>query len=29
PGSLQMHLLDELYQLDEETLATRLKLQVR
>ncbi|MEF1329604.1 hydroxyethylthiazole kinase [Vibrio sp. M260121] len=28
PGSLQMNLLDELYQLDEETLAKRLKLQV-
>jgi len=25
---LQMHLLDELYQLDEKTLAKRLKLQV-
>ncbi|WDG10996.1 hydroxyethylthiazole kinase [Vibrio campbellii] len=28
PGSLQMNLLDELYQLNEETLAKRLKLQV-
>ena len=28
PGSLQMNLLDELYLLDEETLAKRLKLQV-
>lgn len=28
PGSLQMNLLDELYQLDEETLAKRLKLHV-
>ncbi|EJG1887015.1 hydroxyethylthiazole kinase [Vibrio parahaemolyticus] len=28
PGSLQVNLLDELYQLDEETLAKRLKLQV-
>ena len=28
PGSLQINLLDELYQLDEETLAKRLKLQV-
>ncbi|MFZ3510825.1 hydroxyethylthiazole kinase [Vibrio harveyi] len=29
PGSLQMNLLDELYQLDEETLAKRLKLHVQ
>ncbi|MGP8308796.1 hydroxyethylthiazole kinase [Vibrio sp. YIC-376] len=28
PGSLQLTLLDELYQLDEQTLANRLKLQV-
>ncbi|CAE6942342.1 Catalyzes the phosphorylation of the hydroxyl group of 4-methyl-5-beta-hydroxyethylthiazole (THZ) [Vibrio sp. B1ASS3] len=28
PGSLQMNLLDELYLLDEETLAKRLKLQM-
>ena len=28
PGSLQLTLLDELYQLDEQTLAKRLKLQV-
>lgn len=29
PGSLQMNLLDELYQLDEETLAKRIKLQIK
>ena len=29
PGSLQINLLDELYQLDEETLAKRLKLHVQ
>jgi hydroxyethylthiazole kinase len=28
PGSLQLTLLDELYQLDEQTLAKRLKLTV-
>ena len=27
PGSLQMNLLDELYQLDEETLIQRLRVQ--